>query len=247
MWQPNSVERALFRWHEWRYSLVSQWIAAAKELRGLSLEELKLTARVALHKLSLEKPLMSLYWICTVASDCNLEYDTTYERIVIPSWLPKRFDKRLAASRLRPGVRVYTPILMTEKDMELLRRKSKLSPEVYISTGIEKMFLPQDHELCSKIKGMRGRPKKITKPGKLPKYPDRLAVRCTVLKYKDKMTYVEIARVLSLPITINPCTGYKQSETARHLVKRGKKIIDRYIPANEILLLLDNNNPIAAR
>lgn len=225
MWQPKSVERALFRWHKWRHSLVSQWIAAANELRGLSLEELKLTARGALQKLGLEGPVMSLYWICVVASDCNLEYDTSYGKIVIPSWLPKRFDKRLPAPRMRPGVRVYPPILMTEKDMDLLRHQSKLGPEVYIPTGIERMLLPQEHELYSIIKGMRGRPRKINKPGKLPKYPDRLAVRCTALKYKDKMTYVEIAKMLSLPITINCDTGYKQSEIARNLVKRGKKIV----------------------
>jgi hypothetical protein len=206
------------------------------------LEELKLTTRGALQKLGLEGPVMSLYWICVVASDCNLEYDTTYGKIVIPPWLPKRFDKRLPAHRMRPGVRVYPPILMTEKDMDLLRRQSKLGPEVYIPTGIERMLLPQGHELYSIIKGMRGRPRRINKPGKPHKYPDHLAVRCTVLKYKDKMTYVEIAKMFSLPITINCETGYKQSEIARNLVKRGKKIISRYIPANEILLVRDNNS-----
>lgn len=231
MWQPRSVERVLFQWHKWQHSLVRQWMTAASELRGLSLEELKLTARGALQKLGFEGPLISLYWICSVASDCNLEYDTSYDRIVIPSWLPKRFDKRLPVSRVRPGVRVYPPILMTEKDMDLLRRQSKLGPEVYISTGIERMFLPQEHELCSEIKGMMGRPRKINKPGRPPKYPDRLAVRCAALRDKDvpKMTYVKIAKTLGLPIKRNEETGQDESSTARHLVNRGRRLISEHM------------------
>lgn len=225
MWQPKQVERALFHWSKWRCSLIRQWMAGDDKLRGSSLDELKLAARDVLQRLDLEGPVIALYWICSVASDCNLDYDTSYDRIVTPSWLPKRFDKRLPAHRMRPGVRVYPPILMTEKDMDLLRRRSHLGPEVYISTGIERMLLPQEHELYSIIKGMRGRPRKLNKPGKLPKYPDCSAVTCAVLRDRDDMTYVEIAKKVGLPITVNPETGYKQSDTARNLVDRGRKLI----------------------
>jgi hypothetical protein len=213
-------------------------------LRELSLEELRRTARGELQKLGLEGPKMELYWICSVASEYNLDYETSFEKIVVPPWFPLRYDRRLLRynlgvrvypprlrmllgygryGRLRPGVRVYPPRLMREKEV---RRESGLGAGVYISTrtlGTLTMLLPPGHELYSEIEALRGRPRKRSKPGRLPKYSDQMAVKCAVLK-KSGSTDVEIARQLGLPVTKPYDT--QQSDTARHLVNRGDKLIN---------------------
>lgn len=218
------------------------------ELRELPLEELRRTATAELEKLALEGSLMAFYWICSVASGCNLDYETSFQKIVIPSFA-LRFDRRLGGYSPRPGVRVYPlryglrpgvrvrpPRLVNERDFQ--RRQSRFGPEVYTRIEMTEMLLCPGHELYSVI-DERGKQKERGKPGRLPDYPDCLAVKCAVLKNR-KMTYVEIAKKFSLPITVNRDTGYKQSGSACNLVKRGNKLINVYVTTNEISGMLKN-------
>ena len=233
MWQPEHVERALFLWKKWRCSLIHQWMGDTV-LCELPLEELRRRARDELEKLGLQGSLMAFYWICSVASECNLDYEASFEKIVIPSFA-LRFDRRLGGYSprpgvrlcplrygLRPGVRVYPPRLMTERDFQ--RRQSGLDLGVYIRIEMTEMHLSPGHELYAVI-DMRGKPRKQSKPGRLPKHSDHLAVKCAVLKDRKELTYVEIGKRFGLPVTINPETRYKQCDTARHLVNRGRKLI----------------------
>ncbi len=205
MWQPKQVERALFRWGKWRSSLINQWMKSESELRELSLDELRLVVKHELQRLALEGPVMALYWICSVVSDCNLDYETSFEKIIITSWLASLIRD------LRLGARVYPPWLITERDKHFF--------------GSSGMVLPLDHELYSIIDALRGRPRKHGTPGRLPKYPDRLAVKCAVFKDVSKITYVKIAKPLGLPTKRNKETGQDESSTVRHLVNRGRKLI----------------------
>jgi len=214
-------------------------------LGELSLQELRRTARGELQKLGLEGPKMELYWICSVASEYNLDYETSFEKIVVPPWFPLRYDRRLLKyklgvrvyppgfqfllryvyGRLRPGVRVYPPRLMTEKEV---RRQSGLGPGVYISTrilGIATMLLPPGHELYAEMEALKGRPSKKCKRGRLPKYSDQLATKCAALK-KLGSTNVEIAKQLGLPVT-KPYSS-EQSDIVRNLVNRGRKLLSEY-------------------
>jgi hypothetical protein len=228
MWQPEQVERALFRWSKWRCSLIHQW-ASETDLHKLSLNDVRSRARAELQKLGFEGPMMAVYWICSVASECNLDYEASFTKILIPSWFPLRFDRRLLRwYSLKPGVRVYPPRLLTKKDMDRLRRQSGLDAGVYISTGTTRMLLPPDHEFYSIIGAMKGRPRKRSKPGRPPSYPDRLAVKCAVLKTPDK-TYVQIAKQLGLPVTDGELHELsKRSDVVRHLVSRGRKLINEW-------------------
>lgn len=209
MWQPKQVERALFRWRKWRCSLIHQWVSET-ELHELSLDDLRLRVKGELQKLGLEGPNMALYWICSVVSDCNLDYEMSFEKIIIPPWMVSLVgDSRLEA-------RVYPSFLiMSERDRDFL------SPMC--------MILPPDHELYPVIETLRGRPRKLQKLGGLPKYPDRIAVRCAALKQSGK-TYVEIARLLGLDVTNGEEHELSErSDITRHLVNRGRRLMSEHI------------------
>lgn len=246
----EKVERALFAWPKWRSSLIHYWMSETEwpksSLEVLSLENLRATASAALQELGLESQgnVMARYWICAVASDCNLEYESSFENIIIPLWFPKRFDYRLLRYGLGPfgtrrrlfshawlkahvqmqDNRVYPPMLVTERDMELLRRQSHLGPAVYIPTGITRMLLPAGHELYSVIEGLNRRRREQNKIGRPPDYSDRLAVQCAMLN--GQIGEIGIAKKFNLP-TETPYFS-KRSSTVRRLVKRGKQLIKTY-------------------
>lgn len=221
MWDTEQVGRALFRWEKWRASLVRQWMRKTP-LSKISLKDLKTTARTALHELGLKGPIIECYWICAVDTVRNLD-DVAFEEVFMPEWFPKRYDHRMKQFYLNQRHRFYPPVIITE--MDLLKLKS-YNPQVYHKLEIREMTLTQHHPLYT-ILGMKGRPKKQSAIGRPSEYSDHCAVVCAAHK-RQGLTYVEIAKKFKLPIIKNRETGYKQSESARNLVERGKKLIEEY-------------------
>ncbi|MBM4463612.1 MAG: hypothetical protein FJ012_09860 [Chloroflexi bacterium] len=96
---------------------------------------------------------------------------------------------------------------------------------MFFSPREPRVLLPSDHDFCSILRGLRGRPRKRRgKAGRAPLYSDRLAVKCAVAK--GDMTYTEIARRFGLNTTIKRPFLSEQSDTVRHLVQRGAKLLE---------------------
>ena len=85
-----------------------------------------------------------------------------------------------------------------------------------------RIFLKSNHELYRELEKLRKRPSKKHPIGKIPKYSDQLAVKCAFLHISGK-TYLSIAKIYGLPY--HRRDFIEQSETVRHLVKRGKKLL----------------------
>ncbi|MBM4463611.1 MAG: hypothetical protein FJ012_09855 [Chloroflexi bacterium] len=104
MYDAVTVERALFMWWEWRRSLIDHW-ATELELSELPLDEIRVEARKRLKPLCFPDSIwLELYWISAVACDCCLDYEPSFEKIVIPGWLSWPFDERVSSvyDLLRP-------------------------------------------------------------------------------------------------------------------------------------------------
>ena len=203
--------------------LISQWVRTETEPSQLPPDRLRLVAKRKLRKLGLAGTGIEVYWICSLVSDLTLNHEASFEKIVIPDWLqwwPLPYHDAL---KLVPGRRVYPPVVISENEVDSIRRQYGLESIFFKPRGLKSMVLPSDHELYSILKAMKGRPRKRSKPGRLPKYSDQMAVKCAVLK-KSGSTDVEIARQLGLPVTKPYDT--QQSDTARHLVNRGDKLIN---------------------
>lgn len=223
MWQPKEVERALFRWGKWRGSLISQWMRTEIEPSQLSPDKLRLVAKRKLRKLGLAGVGIEVYWICSLVSNLNFDHEASFHKIVIPYWLqwwPLPYHHPL---KLKPGLRIYPPWLMSDNDMDFARHQYGLESRFFKPRGLISMLLPLDHELFSILKTLRGRPRKRSKPGKPPKYPDCLAVKCTILKDSGK-TYVQIGEKFGFKVD-RPFLSRK-CDTARHLVNRGRRLIN---------------------
>lgn len=253
MWHDIHVARALFTWEKWRASLVHQWMSKPSLGKLSSLSDLRLVAKTALQELGLEGPAITLYWMCSVDSVCNLDDEDNFLKIVIPSWLLKRkFNPRQTKYALTPGDPVSPPSVITE--MDLLKRYPESNRGLYPKLNSSEILLSENHPLCSilRVRGrhkkhsrkstigrqtLRGfydeivkeedRPKKQSTTDRPPEYSDRLAVICAALKRKG-LTYVKIAKRFGLPITKRGFS--KQSDKARYLVERGEKLIEKYSP-----------------
>ena len=229
MWTHEVVERALFCWSKWRYSFIEQWSDLGAELEYFDLGRLKLTAKTALDKLNFpSSPWLQLYWICCVVSDYNFDYEESFNNIVIPNWLPLPFDSS-ASLNIKPGIRMLPPAIYTEADLEKLGHWILIldMEELAKTMNWIGLILPPTHELYHFLGKQRGRPKKPSKIGKRPHYSDRLAVKCAILRDVCRMTYVEAAEKLGLAIT-KPYDSW-QSDAARHLVKRGRILLDSLV------------------
>ncbi len=224
MWQPQTVERALFRWAKWRKSIIDTWMLAETE-PVLLLKQMALRVDGALENLGLPASLwLKLYWMCCVTSDYNLDYEASLSNIVIPAWFP---PVSFSVYKLEPGIRMCPPRVLDEGDIEFdawhegywgLANQHLFYPG-YCAFDI---FLPSGHELYLVLNKLRGRPKKSRNVGRLH-YSDRLAAQCFALKDGCNMTYVEIAERLNLRIT-KPWES-RQSDVAVHLVGRGGKLL----------------------
>ena len=225
MWMYEPVERALFSWSKWRHSIIKQWSNLEAEFENFDLARLKLTAKTALDILNFPSSTwLQLYWICCVASDYSLDYEDSFSNIVVPKWLPLPFDSSVSL-KIKPGDRMLPPAIYTKADLKQLG-------SWLLSVDTEKLARPMNwmglalsptHELYHFLGKQRGRPKKPSKMGKHRRYSDRLSVKCATLKDECRMTYVEIAEKMGLPIT-TPIFS-RQSDVCRGLVKRGKRLV----------------------
>jgi hypothetical protein len=226
MWQRKRVERALFRWNKWRGSLIDQWVNFPNDLSNPSLDELRQQSKKALDRLALPPSwLLELYWICCVVSDYNLDYEESYDRIIVPGWFVIPFPELQHFAFKIAATRWYPPRLLRDEDIRLEARRHGLAIETLFSTyrhDAYSLLLPTHHEFWQIISKLRGRPAKVKTRGRLPQYPDRLAVKCAML-HDSGSTDVEIARKFNLPVK-RPYTS-EQSDTVRHLVRRGRKLI----------------------
>lgn len=220
MWQPQTVERALFKWNKWRNSIINNWVewkddldeqtSILKPVAGQELKEIGLPALL----------ILEIYWISCLTSNYNLDYPITYGKIVIPT------GPSLKGYEIKPGTKVYPPPIINDKDLTFESRQFGFSINTLTALYSEpygfKMLLQSDHELFNILIEMKGRPGIRGKGGPIPRYNDRLAVRCASMKGKG-MSYVKIAEKLRLPVT-RPFSS-RQSDVTVHLVRRGMALL----------------------
>jgi hypothetical protein len=220
MWQPNMVERGLFKWNKWRNSIIRNWVECqhepAKLARLLTLGVERELNEIGLPALSV----LELYWMSCLTSDFNLDYPATYAKIVTPVGV------QIGGHEIDPGIRVYPPPVINEKDLTYESRQFGFSKAalkaLYSDTSSYKMLLQSSHELLDVLNRMRGRPTISGKRGPIPDYSDRLTIQCAALK-NTRMSYVEIADKLHLPVT-RPIFS-RQSDVTVNLVRRGRKLL----------------------
>ena len=226
MWKHKTVERALFLWQKWLQSIIVQWMNPQDDIKKLVLDQLKVKARQELQKLGFPVCLwLELYWICCIASDYHLEHQSSFENIVVPPWLPLPFDPALSWYRIESGTRIYPPDILDEGDIKFIEQHygvRLLGGDNFFEQE-PRIFLPSRHEFYQTLNKLKGRPRISGKPGRPPHYSDRLAVCCATLKDQRSMSYVEIADEFGLSSVRYYQTF--QSDTARHLVRRGRKLI----------------------
>jgi len=216
MWQPNTVERALFQWKKWRNSIIRNWAGWKydkdwpKKVVSQELKELGFPASF----------LLEIYWISCLTSDYNLDYPTTYARIATPAGIKK------GGYEINPGIKIYPPQIIREEDLKFESRQYGFSRDtliqLYSDYSSNRLLLKSDHDLLGVLKDLRGRPGIRGKQGHIPRYHDRLAVQCATLK-DSSMSYVEVAKRFHLPVTRRYSSD--QSDVARHLVRRGRKLL----------------------
>jgi len=231
MWKPPNVERALFRWGKWTQSIVSQWYQYDSDLSEYTFGELRKRFKLERLDFNLHASIwLEIYWICCVESDYVINDHTTYQNIVVPSWLPSSYAPTLL--KIKAGTRAYPPPFMDEED--IARQLKKLFgghlPEQAAarlrspSEDALMIFLPANHELREVLAGLRGRPRVRRRPGKPPSYSDRIAVMCAGMK-SSGLTYGQVAARLDLPK--DPDFSW-QSETTRWLVRRGEELREAF-------------------
>ena len=230
MWQSKTVERALFRWDKWRQSLVKVWARCdpgSNELASARLQEL---ASTVVKGFGLpDSAILELYWACCVTSRCNIDYEASFDRIVISEAVELPFDPSISGLRIELGMRACPPLLISEKDVVFHCQQYGLDFRSYLhhykfspARGNDLVFLDKDHELYPIISELKGRPSKRHQVGRVPNHGDHLAVRCAALKQLH-LTYVEIADTLGLKVSRYYLSS--QSDVVRSLVHRGEELI----------------------
>ena len=226
MYDVVTVERAFFMWGKWRRSIVDHWVSAI-ELSELPPHEMRLEARGRLKPLDFPDCIwLELYWISAVASDCCLDHEPSFEKIVIPAWLSWPLGETIPSFHdlLRAGCRAYPPQVWRKGDVAF-HHAAWTVPRIFFSPGHPQVLLPSEHEFYPILSRLRGRPRKrAVRAGRAPRYSDRLAVKCAVAK--QAMTYTEIARRFGLDTTIKTPYSSEQSDTVRHLVQRGERLLE---------------------
>jgi hypothetical protein len=228
MWNSRKVEQALFQWPKWRQSIVAQWVNVEVEIENLTSGQLKVKSRRELQKLGFPaSSWLALYWICCIASDCNLDRHASFHSIVIPTWLPQPFSPSLQA-HMEPGRRIYPPYIFREGDEELQFRRFGMFGSIQLREDAKRGFailLPSHHELYQVLNRLKGSPKMSGKPGRHSWYSDHLAVKCAVWKDRYGMTYDEIGCKIESELPDKLTEEGKQTGVAIYLVDRGRKLI----------------------
>lgn len=166
MWQQKIVERALFTWDKWRWSIINQWSQLDSDLKALKPEELHKKTKKELEILGFPPSFFfELYWVCCVSSDYNLDYFQTFDNIVVPEWLgicanfkPSLFVhafKKIKYSAIKHGDRLYPPYLINENDIEFAKSQVDegwLFGDAYFpNEKQDALILPEKHELLIKL------------------------------------------------------------------------------------------------
>lgn len=238
MWDSKNVERALFSWWRWQHSIINQWVIGDHGPVEGTYEEFR--DRVQRELSVMELPVsnwLEIYWICCVCSNYTITDRISYKNILMHDWLMKLAGVYLKSYKIETGTRVYPPEVWNERDIDIyaLRYFGKNLTDksiLYPNEGDLRIFLPTGHEFYEVLKKFKGRPRVYRKRGKRPHYSDRLAVHCAVEKDKREMTYIEIAKRFDLPRT-KPWESW-QSDVARHLVNRGRRLIQSLDDSNSL-------------
>jgi hypothetical protein len=118
---------------------------------------------------------------------------------------------------------MHPPVVVSEDEVDSVKRKYGEKSILLAHHGLRSMILPSDHELFPILQEMIGRPRKRSKHGRLPEYPDRLAVRCALLKEKE--TYDEIGLRIQPELPDEVALQGRQTDITRSLVHRGRRLI----------------------
>lgn len=202
MWNAKKVEQALFRWPNWRQSIVAQWTCLEVDLQQMPIDEAEDVARQQIRGLDLPASRwLEIYWVCSTTSDYSLDNEDSFSNITLPQWLaPAELPSDYT---LKPGTRMYPPAVASEKDLEPFSRQYPWASIDSLSHPKETeyyIYTSSGHEFYSVLETLRGRPKRRSgKRGRIPVYSDRLAVECAVYKDRLNLTYLEIADRLELP------------------------------------------------
>jgi hypothetical protein len=248
MWASKQVERALFRWDDWKQSIVRQWADIDVELETYSLGQLRNLAIDRLRVLGLEPTLQfQIYWLSCVASDYCFNDSQSYKRICIPAWLHSRFRVVMDLASMPPEnndilpLKINSRVLPPEANIE-----PKVMPQRYFEEVKRDIFpisfadndkdvvrwweegscfsLNSKHELYAILKRHKGRPReKRVKQGTPAQFSDRIAIKCAVLRYNNQMTITGIAGKLHLHISHPEMSD--RSDITRHLISRGMELL----------------------
>lgn len=196
--------------------------------------------------------LLQIYWICCIVTDYLFDNPISYDNIRIPDWLATRYATLVVKDQRMLPPRAMTDNTITREenvrhltqffghDMSIMRDFTQYG--FFINEPYEIEVFTND-EFYGILTNFEGRPtKKFGIRGRPAQYYDRQAVKCAALKDSGK-TYVDIARKLGLhikepiipttrplgndPDSANISDPYvvEQSDSARHLVERGRRIL----------------------
>ncbi|MFC1902537.1 hypothetical protein ACFLX4_00505 [Chloroflexota bacterium] len=217
MWRFKKIEPTLFRWGKWRCSLIREWIKSEKYYQ-IPPDELNLLAKSKMERLALESIGFTFYWACCLTSDCNLDYEASFAKIIVPPWWTPEFNRAFSVYAL-PGQRVFPPNLTNERDRNFFHRQYGMTP---FSDGRGYVFLSSSHELNVVLDELKGRPRKRGRVGRGLIYSDRLAVRCAALR-KFKNSPLQISKLVDLPEEVY--LEGREPDVVRQLLNRGNRLI----------------------
>jgi hypothetical protein len=197
---------------------------------NLSPSELRDTAEKEIESLGFRPSLLfEIYWSSCVDSDYCMFDPTTFNNILVPRYLPPVYEPLVRFGKLIADERAYPPKMYSYNevlsfDLSRLQHELEGMGRHQRDTFAEFSFLPSGHALYKVLGRYRGRLRMSHHRGRPPKYPDRLAVHCAVMKHEGRK-YTDVAKELGLPIT-KPNLS-RQSDVARHLVERGQALIEK--------------------
>lgn len=243
MWQSKTVERALFQWHKWRWSIISRWSKPDYDLKLLSHTELYKEVNNELQIFEFPSSVfLGLYWICCVTSDYNLDYVSSFDNIIVPKWLPipdnlkpsifvHAFKEIPYAIAIKPGDRLYPPCIISENDIDFAKSQVYegwlFGDAYYPEKNQDAIILPEKHELKLTLSQVKGRPKVKGKVGAPPYYSDRLAVKCAVLKHSG-MKDLRIGHEIEPDLLEEEEWNMLPKDIAHHLIAKGNMLLNKH-------------------
>ena len=218
----ETVERALFQWEKWRFSLIRQWMRN-DTYSQFSPDELNVLAKSETATLGFENIGFAFYWTCCLTSDVNFDYEKSFETIRVPTWWTPEFNRAFSVYGLQ-GKRMFPPKLVNDRDRRFFPLSWSVDVDHFLD-GRGYVFLKPAHQLYTVLNELKGRPRKRGRAGRRPGFPDRLAVRCASLR-KLRNSVLQISKLVDLPEEV--LFEGKQPDVVRHLINRGNRLIGEY-------------------